>query len=907
MRLKPVLGVFGAVLAASSLLSCGDNSKACGEGTDDEDGDGFCEATGGGLACGPGTVPSTDGTQCVPDGSVICGDGTVFDPATGDCVPDPSVCGPGTVLVDGMCIDEGIVPVDAEEGAEPNDLGANDPPTIAGEILVPAIGEPGFVIHGCVNPYRDVDPVDGNPDIDFDAWLVSVSAPTALEITADGVGGLAAGFVAVSGDPVLGGAGWQRFGVNLVNDMSKRQLFLPVAGDYIVFMTDSRSLFLDAAGGPDACYYTTVTQIALPAATPGTITDTPGTDNGNLRVISFDPAEGDLYDQILAETSSAFSSSFVVMVNDTFAALATDNDIDGAPAFHAGYAATDTIEIVVDSTFNFALQPQDYVLVTLQIGAQALPTDGSNVTITPSGAAAFTGDLRDLNWLYFDIAPGDELTHWNMTFSAPSNLSIVDSGTFFIADVSFPGDPTVSNFVDEFVKFAAPGRYYVVVFRAGEPPANTWTLTNTLTSITPTAIADGTPGAGDLGIGDASFHTFDPAAEVWLAFTGSGTDLGAANNLRARYYDVTGSGWLDVNYVAISALTQTFLPAGQTRGRIVLGDTRDFLVRLESTGTPGANPTYSLALADRVIEDEGTLVSGTPINDAGIALPSLGSALAFVRVTAGDVVTINVDPSALINTTFELLNTEEGRLTPPGLINNGALIDQVDSVVVGAPTSGWIALRINNLTAVDGTFDLNMTAVSPRPYVITSGTLPFTEICPANGGAGVELAQDTTGVPFGLVGDEALTAIQTLPFSFELFGEAAPNFYVSTNGYISFGPFIANAFFSNTGIPNTANPNGILAAYWDDIENTPICRFDTATTVTIQWEGNIFFTTTTVKFQMVLHDTGVIDYIYGASHAANGSGGTVGAETLLGTFGHQIVFNMAGVILPGTSRTLTPM
>src|SRR5436853_7205941 len=70
--------------------------------------------------CGPGT--HEENGQCLPDGTgPSCGDGTVLDPASGTCVPDPSVCGEGTVLVNGMCQDVGIVDPDAEEAPEPND------------------------------------------------------------------------------------------------------------------------------------------------------------------------------------------------------------------------------------------------------------------------------------------------------------------------------------------------------------------------------------------------------------------------------------------------------------------------------------------------------------------------------------------------------------------------------------------------------------------------------------------------------------------------------------------------------------------------------------------------------------------------------------------------------------------
>src|SRR5664279_4902171 len=137
--------------------------------------------------CGPGT--SNVGGFCTPDGSTICGDGTKFDPDTGACLPDPTLCSDGTVLVNGTCQDPTAgLTIDLEEAPEPNglDAGSHSAGTIA---LQPIGAENGFVVHGCVKPVSDT--------ADLDAYTISVAAPTLIDITADGVQGLAAGFVAL--------------------------------------------------------------------------------------------------------------------------------------------------------------------------------------------------------------------------------------------------------------------------------------------------------------------------------------------------------------------------------------------------------------------------------------------------------------------------------------------------------------------------------------------------------------------------------------------------------------------------------------------------------------------------------------------------------------------------------------
>ncbi len=217
--------------------------------------------------CGPGTV-SQDGI-CVWDGSgsTICGDGTALDPVSNTCIVDPSLCQGGTVLVNGSCQDPNAgITVDLEEGPEPNGIGTGSFP--AGQLAPKAIGAGGFVIHGCIQPVNGV--------ADLDAYTLTVTAPTLLDITAVGIGGLDAGFIVHDQDP--SNIGWQRYGIDVANTTSQRQAFLPKAGTYDFVVTDSRTFLAVleggsmqeiAAGNPDgtSCYYVTLEQETIPAPT----------------------------------------------------------------------------------------------------------------------------------------------------------------------------------------------------------------------------------------------------------------------------------------------------------------------------------------------------------------------------------------------------------------------------------------------------------------------------------------------------------------------------------------------------------------------------------------------------------------------------------------------------------------
>src|SRR5687768_15341912 len=147
-----------------ALVACGDNSNECD----------------------PGTTKNVDGV-CV--GSVECSEGTIA--VDGKCEIDPNACMGGTVLVGGACVDPAVADPDIEEGAEPNGLGLfEDSADAAGEITLKAEGE-HFVIKGTIAPFRDSNG-DGQKDADVDTYVVEVTAPTLLTITADGVNGLAA-------------------------------------------------------------------------------------------------------------------------------------------------------------------------------------------------------------------------------------------------------------------------------------------------------------------------------------------------------------------------------------------------------------------------------------------------------------------------------------------------------------------------------------------------------------------------------------------------------------------------------------------------------------------------------------------------------------------------------------------
>lgn len=334
------------LVAAGLAAGCGDDSRQCGPGTDEVNG--ICEAQ-----------PEV----------LVCGDGTRRDELTGNCVIDPAVCGDGTVLIDGTCQDPTAdLVVNLQEGPEPN--GFEPDATPAGTIVLPSVGTP-FVIHGCIQP-------GGNDSPDFDVYQMTVAGPTLIELTSDGLGGLAAGFSirTTSTDPAM--AGWLRLGLSVATDTASRQVLLPVAGTYQIAMTDSRTILpitygspaQPAAGNPDgtSCYYATLSQRSLPSpATLDLVAGSSGTIGGEIALFTatFPVGATTLTAVIDPESASnpdaRAAAAIVVLVDST---LRVRGDADAADpvatAAITGIVAGSDVLVALDHVWNHTLAPVGY-------------------------------------------------------------------------------------------------------------------------------------------------------------------------------------------------------------------------------------------------------------------------------------------------------------------------------------------------------------------------------------------------------------------------------------------------------------------------------------------------------------------------------------------------------------------
>lgn len=221
-----------------------------------------------------------DGTSCldVP----ACDTGTTFNPATNSCEPDITACAPGTHLEDGECVADYLPDPDYPEN-----------PTEIPEITLAAEGE-SISVGGTVDTPVDVND-DGMEDADWDEFFFQTTeAGVYLDLYATSEGAALPAFAVYGITPEtcnLSPDQWaffyERYSINPNGLDSHREVYLPIAGCYVIMVTDYNNMVdyifgegLVPLGGPDFTYYMTIT--TLPDPVPSAFTNFPASESGNF-------------------------------------------------------------------------------------------------------------------------------------------------------------------------------------------------------------------------------------------------------------------------------------------------------------------------------------------------------------------------------------------------------------------------------------------------------------------------------------------------------------------------------------------------------------------------------------------------------------------------------------------------
>lgn len=146
-------------------------------------------------------------------------------------------------------------------------------------------------------------------------------------------------------------------------------------------------------------------------------------------------------------------------------------------------------------------------------------------------------------------------------------------------------------------------------------------------------------------------------------------------------------------------------------------------------------------------------------------------------------------------------------------------------------------------------------------------------------------------------------------FDFLFYGNTYPQFYISSNGFISFGS--GSSSLSNQGLPNTGSPNNIIALMWDDLDpgdtseyvyyknfsTCPNTQGGNGSCLVVQFENFYHYPgggSIAGTFEAILYSSGAIIIQFKDAGAEEGSGSTTGIENSDGTDGLTVTHDSAG-------------
>ncbi len=125
--------------------------------------------------------------------------------------------------------------------------------------------------------------------------------------------------------------------------------------------------------------------------------------------------------------------------------------------------------------------------------------------------------------------------------------------------------------------------------------------------------------------------------------------------------------------------------------------------------------------------------------------------------------------------------------------------------------------------------------------------------------------------------NDVLSAVQTLPFSWNFYGQAVTQFRASDNGYITFDPNATKSSSIPVALPNTSAPRSAIFAFWTDLSVQTVANLSPPASVrtwtygtspnrvfVVQWyyvakQGVAFGNSNLLIFAIKLHEAGGFD------------------------------------------------
>lgn len=198
-----------------------------------------------------------------------------------------------------------------------------------------------------------------------------------------------------------------------------------------------------------------------------------------------------------------------------------------------------------------------------------------------------------------------------------------------------------------------------------------------------------------------------------------------------------------------------------------------------------------------------------------------------------------------------------------------------------------VLINAGNDTAICGVDTVQLNAVLEHPAVpfCVAGynltTIPYAPITP------------TGATTAGPTGDDVVSAALPMPFPFDFFCNSVANFYISTNGFITFSAGQGAGCCAGQSLPDATTPNNLIALCWTDLNVTTggnINRFVNGTTpnrvLVIRWSNVAHFGGGgVVSGEMHLYETTNVIELLVSSQTQTTHTNTLGIENGNGTYG----------------------
>jgi hypothetical protein len=165
------------------------------------------------------------------------------------------------------------------------------------------------------------------------------------------------------------------------------------------------------------------------------------------------------------------------------------------------------------------------------------------------------------------------------------------------------------------------------------------------------------------------------------------------------------------------------------------------------------------------------------------------------------------------------------------------------------------------------------------------------------------------GTPSGLTNDDQNVGPFALGFDFEFYGQTYNQVYICSNGWVSFTS--TSTVYSETAIPNSAEPNNVLYLFWDDMYlpsgGQVLYYADPTGQFIVSWldvphiSGQDGYT-----YQVIIGSDGSVTYNYHTIPTTfpGNTSCTIGVENATGTDAVQLLYDGTGDFMPANSTAV---